>query len=370
MLRAPKQLTVAALTAVAVLATSCGTESASNDEATNTDAATKIVTDQRGEDVAIPADVERIASAVIPAPTLIAALDGSWDRIAGINQVLMNSNKQGIAAKIFPESLETPIVSDQSFTPNMETLLGLEPDVFIQWGDRSDDIIQPVEAAGIATVGLEYGTQEDLETWVEIFGQVIGKEERAQEFLDYMEEEKEAVTSGVAALGADKVRGIELNYGSESMTVRTQKDYAHDVFEAVGIENMGAQAPTSDGVVSPEQLLAWDPEIIFLSSFSDTTPDDIYNDPRFADITAVKDKRVYRTPVGMFRWQVPCEEAPLYWHWVAALTYPGEYKVDLPEFMKEKIQWMYNYELEDEDYDLILRTDINNVSANYDYVTQ
>lgn len=198
----------------------------------------KIVTDQRGKEVTIPADVDRIASAVIPAPTLIAALDGSWDRIAGINQVLMNSNKQGIMAKIFPESLETPIVSDR-VSPQIWKLCWVWNRMCLSSGvTAQDDIIQPVETAGIATVGLEYGTQEDLETWVEIFGQVIGKKDRAQEFLDYMDEEKEAVTSAGWKHSAPVRFAVLMNYGSESMTVRTERTML-TMFEAVGIEIWG-----------------------------------------------------------------------------------------------------------------------------------
>lgn len=324
------------------------------------------VTDQRGHQVDIKQPVKTIASAVIPAPTIIAAVDGSWDRIVGINESLLAANKQGIISKIFPASVTTDVVSDRKFTPNMETILKHKPDVFIQWGDRSEEIIQPIEAAGIPVLGLEYGTQKDLETWITLFGDVLGKAPRAKELIEYMHTQEKEMKEKVSALGKEKPRGLQMSYSAEKIAVSTEKDYAQHVFDVAGVQNMGQSSAVQDGIVSPEQILAWNPDIIFLSAFDTAVPEDVYKDPRLAEVSAVKNKRVYRSPLGVYRWQVPCAESPLYWNYVAALAYPGDYKVDLPALMREKTKWIYNYDLTDEDIDLILRKDINNGSANYD----
>lgn len=97
-------------------------------------AGTITVTDQRGERISLEGSADRIASAVIPAPAIIAAVDGSWDRIVGINQSLLDANKLGIISKIFPESVDTPVIAGSDFVPNMEEILALEPDLMVQWG--------------------------------------------------------------------------------------------------------------------------------------------------------------------------------------------------------------------------------------------
>ncbi|WP_257161772.1 ABC transporter substrate-binding protein [Corynebacterium cystitidis] len=360
---------IASVVGSALLLTGCSNESSTTTETTQAEG-TITVTDQRGEEITIETPVERIASAVIPAPTIIAAVDGSWDRIVGINESLLKANQEGIISQIFPASVSTPVVSDRQFTPNMETILSQDPDVFIQWGDRSEDIIAPLDNAGIPTLGLEYGTQEDLETWITLFGEVLGKEDRSERLISWMHEEQEAVSEQVESLGKPKVRGLQMSYSDEAIKVDTEKHYAQHVFGLAGVENMASSAVSQDGVVSAEQILDWDPEIIFLSAFDEAVPDDVYNDPRLSEVTAVKERRVYRAPLGVYRWQVPSAESPLYWNYVAALAYPGEYEVDLPEMMRENISWIFNYELSEEDIELILRTDINNGSANYDLVAQ
>ena len=369
MRRSRALISLASLTTLALMVAGCSSTSTSDADAASEEG-TITVTDQRCQEVTVQGPVESIASAVIPAPAIIAAVDGSWDRITGINQSLLDANQQGIIGKIFPESLETPVISGPDFIPNMEEVLAADPDVVVQWGDMGDEVLQPIEQAGLPVVGLEYGTQEDLETWIDLFGDMIGKPERADEILNWMHEEAEAVSGQVEDLDLESPRGLSMSYSERAISVDTSSDYAQHVFDTAGITNVAKDAPVTDGVASAEQIIEWDPEIIFLSAFDPAVPEDVYNDPRLSEVTAVKDKRVYRAPLGVYRWQVPSAESPLYWNWVAALAYPGEFEVDLPAEMREQTAFLYNYDLTDEDIDLELRTDINDGSANYDVVAQ
>src|SRR5699024_8942476 len=369
MRRSRALISLASLTTLALMVAGCSSTSTSDADAASEEGAIT-VTDQRGQEVTVQGPAESIASAVIPAPAIIAAVDGSWDRITGINQSLLDANQQGIIDKLFPESLETPVISGPDFIPNMEEVLAADPDVVVQWGDMGDEVLQPIEQAGLPVVGLEYGTQEDLETWIDLFGDMIGKPERADEILNWMHEEAEAVSGQVEDLDLESPRGLSMSYSERAISVDTSSDYAQHVFDTAGITNVAKDAPVTDGVASAEQIIEWDPEIIFLSAFDPAVPDDVYNDPRLSEVTAVKDKRVYRAPLGVYRWQVPSAESPLYWNWVAALAYPGEFEVDLPAEMREQTAFLYNDDLTDEDIDLELRTDINDGSANYDVVAQ
>lgn len=371
-----KRLTTAAVMAAAILLAGCSpspdnsTDPAATGNSTATGQGTSVtITDQRGRSVDIAQPVERIASAVIPAPTIIAAVDGSWDRIVGINESLLQSNRQGIIGKIFPEATSSNVVSDRTFTPNMETILSLDPDVMIQWGDRGEDVIAPIEQAGIPTLGLEYGTQEDLETWITMFGDMLGKPDRATMLLSMMNTEEKDIRTKISQLNAPSPTALSLSYSDEKLSVSNGSDYAQHVFDIAGIINVAKDSEVQDGVVNAEQIIEWNPDIIFLSAFDEATPEDVYNDPRLADVKAVKEKKVYRAPQGVYRWQVPCAESPLFWNWVAELAYDGAFSVDLPSKTRELISKVYNYELTEDDLNLTLRTDINKGSKNYDLVT-
>ncbi len=347
--------------------TACGSTSTTTGSQESENSVT--ITDQRGKQVTIPQPVTKIASAVIPAPTIIAAVDGSWNRITGINESLLESNQEGIIGTIFPDSTSTAVVSDRTFAPNMEAIVKLDPDVMIQWGDRGTDVTAPIEQAGIPTLGLEYGTQEDLEKWIDMFGVMLGKPERAQMLLDIMDSEERDIKQKVAQIKQRSPRALSLSYNDEKLSVSSGKDYAQYVFDITGLTNVAKDTQVEDGVVNAEQILEWDPEIIFLSAFDKATPEDVYKDPRLANVTAVKEKRVYRAPLGVYRWQVPCAESPLFWNWVAELAYGDDFSVNLPEKTEELIKKVYNYQIDSSELKHILRTDINNSSANYNLVT-
>ena len=363
-----KMVVGVSLALTAALVTACGNVGLDNSADASVDAETVTVTDQRGVEVTVEQPLNSIASAVIPAPAILAAVDGSWDRIDGINKSLADAFEHGIMYNVYPEAADTPIVSDSSFVPNMETVINIDPELFIQWGDQGDEVVAPIESAGISMLGLEYGTQEDLEKWIQMFGEVLDQEDRADHMLSEMDAEAEEITEKVAAIDEPAQRAALLTYASDGMSISTGTDYTQHIFDLIGLENIGADSTIKDGNVSAEQLIAADPEILFLSAFSDTTPEELYNDPQLKDLTAVKEKRVYRTPIGMYRWQVPCAESSLFWHWAAQLAYPDSYEVDLKAKTKELISYDYGYEITEEDYEKILAVDLNRDSANYDVV--
>lgn len=363
-----KKIAAATVAACALFTAGCAGGAEAGSEASPSSTVT--IQDQRGQDVTVAQPVERIATAVIPSPAIIAAVDGSWDKIVGINESTLKANQEGIIGKIFPESMTTEVVSTRDFTPDMEKILGLNPDVMIQWGTYGEDKIAPIEQAGIPMLGLKYGTQADLEKWVTMFGQMLGKEDRAGEIIGNMDSEAKKISEKVAAIDGPSPRALSLSYSSEKLSVSNGDDYAQHVYDLTGVTNVAKDSQVTDGVVDAEQIIEWDPEIIFLSAFDAATPEDVYNDPRFQGLSAVKEKRVYRSPLGVYRWQVPCAESPLFWNWVAALAYPGEFEVDLPELTREQTQFLYNYELSDGDIEHILRTDLNGGSANYDAVSK
>jgi len=373
-----RKLALASLAALALLVSACSSRPAVEDPpaaaaespAADTAADTAVtVVDQRGKTVTLDRPAAKIASAVIPAPSMIAAVDGSWDRIVGVNSSLLESNQDGIIKYIFPASIDSPVISDTSFVPNMEEIIKLDPDVVIQWGDSGEDITKPLEDAGIPVVGLRYGTQEDLETWITLFGDVIGKADRAKAITDWMHEEAAEIETAVKDLAQPAPSALFLSYSPDALEVSNGATYPQYILDLAGATNVAKDAELKDGLASPEQLLAWDPDAIFLSSFSPSTPADFYADSRFAGLSAVKNHRVYRSPFGAFRWQVPCVESPLMWHWTTALLYPGKYKTDLPARIVEGEKFLYNYDIPDDQVDLILRTDINAGSADYDAVT-
>ena len=93
-------------------------------------------------------------------------------------------------------------------------------------------------------------------------------------------------------------------------------------------------------------------------------PEDIYNNKfegqDWSKISAVKNKKVFKAPIGIYRWDAPSAETPLMIKWIAKVANPelfNDYNIrkDIKDFYLE----FFNYELSDEQLNFILNSKIN-----------
>ena len=75
-----------------------------------------------------------------------------------------------------------------------------------------------------------------------------------------------------------------------------------------------------------DQVYAWDPDVIILTNFTPTKPEDLYNNAVGSDdwstVKAVKDHRVYKMPMGTYRSYTPSIDTPMVLEWMAQVVYP------------------------------------------------
>lgn len=352
------------MTALALTA-GCSSREAVTDDESNSSAAVTVV-DQRGQTITLNGPADKVAFTVMPAPAIFAAVDRSYDRIVGINESTLVANKGGMFATMFPESAESPVVAGNDFVPNVETLLQLAPDVVVQWGDRGTGVTEPIESAGLPVVGLEYGTQEDLEKWITLFSEIAGKPERGKELVEWQHTKIAEMRDRVAKQDGDRPRAMILSKTGDTYSTTTGSGYDGFQFDLVGADLVSQDFVSDSGEVNAEQILAWDPEVIMLSGFDESTPADIYADTRLAGTSAVKNKRVYKTPLGGYRWQVPSAESPLMWLWMNQILYPGERTGELRSEMTAAFDDLFAYDISEDEIDQVLRLEMNADAADYD----
>ncbi|MER7796031.1 ABC transporter substrate-binding protein [Microbacterium sp. NPDC096154] len=327
-------------------------------------------TDQRGVEHTFDEPITRVATTVIPAPSMITAIDQSYDRIVGVNQATIGRDKGSAFATMFPQSLQNTVIAGPDFVPNVEKILALDPDVVVQWGDRDDDatFITPIEDAGIPVVGLRYGTQADLETWIDMFGTMLQQEDRAAELIDIMHSSIDEVEAYAAEQG-DSPRAMFLRgdgTGAYNAGMNSTEAYMSTWMTAGGATNVAPDVEYSQATtVSPEQILAWNPEVIFVSGMTPLTVEQVYADQALAGVEAVKNKRVYAVPSGGFWWDPPSAESNLMFQWAAEVLRPDDQAFDVRTAMKEHYAFLYDHQLSDTEIDRILKLDQNAAGAGY-----
>ena len=329
-----------------------------------------LLTDQRGSVVTLPRPARRIVTIPQPAASILIAVDQSADHLVGMQNASWVAVRDGILGTIFPAALDVRHdVADDTFTPNVEAVLALQPDLVVQWGDQGSGIIAPLENAGLTVVGLKYGTQDDVTTWISLFSRALGRGERGEMLNIATDTAYQQVIAVGKARPAPKPTILYINRFVGGLKVAGTGTYNDAYIAMVGGQNpaSGPGGTSGKGMVGvdPEQVLAWDPDIVLLGNFDAALPRDLYGSAVWRGLAAVKDKRVYKVPLGGYRWDPPSHESPLMWRWLSMVAFPGQPTYDLRGDIVSSYGRLYGYQPSAAQLDSILRTATNDGSADY-----
>ncbi|MEN4922763.1 ABC transporter substrate-binding protein [Achromobacter spanius] len=331
-------------------------------------AAPIVFNDMSGNAVNLPAPTQRAVTLPMPAGSLLISLDGGAQHLAGMHPSAYGLIKDGLLARMFPATAAVRTdVTRSGFVPNVETLLQMEPDLVWQWGHMGDDLIAPLRNAGLPTAALVYGTEARTREWIRLMGLSLGQEARAQAQLRWRDEVRagiRAVTDGIAPANRPGVLYLS-RYEPQLRAAGGNTSFDDDIALAGG-RNVSASI-ASGQTVNIEQIMAWAPEVILLNNFEPgLTPQTLYRDPLFADIPAVRDRRVYKLPLGGYLWDPPSQESPLYWQWLSLLLHPDKFAWPLRENIFKAYGELYGHQPAADEIDAVLRMKVNEGAAGYE----
>jgi len=324
--------------------------------------------DQNGNLVTLEGPAERMVTIPIPAASMAVSIDGGIDRLAGMHGLSKTALLDGILGEFFPASADIPSVVGEGFMPNVEALLSLDPDLVFQWAHRGDDILQPLTNAGFNVAALRYGTEELARGWIEMIGAATGHPEKVAQLIGWRDEVLADVQGQMAGLAdEDRPRTLYFLRFLSSLRVAGEGTYNNFYIDLAGGQNPAADEGDGWLTVSPEQVLAWDPEVILLNGFEgDLSPQDVYDNPLFADVTAVREGRVYQVPLGGYRWDPPNQESPLMWQWLSMVLHPERTDWALRDDIGDAYGWIYGQVPTETQIDGILRLEANADATGYE----
>jgi len=319
----------------------------------------RTIIDQRGKRVKVPGEINRIVTLPIPLPSMIVAVDGNGKRIVGMHPKSKSAVEESTLKNISPElmNVSTAFVQE-GFTVNIEELVKLQPDVVFQWKHQPEEI-EKIENAGIPVIALQYGTQQDLEAWLKILGELLDKKQQVNKIINYHHEVINDIRNRTSTINEkDKPRVMYLN-GPEPST-NGGDSYNHFWITASGGCNVAADIEGTGKYVNMEQVLRWNPEIIYIGNFCNLQADDLFKNKiqgqDWSHVAAVKNRRVYKIPLAGYRWDPPSVESPLMLKWLAQKHYPEIFAdYSMAAELKEFYRNIYNYELSDEEVARVLK---------------
>ena len=192
-------------------------------------------------------------------------------------------------------------------------------------------------------------------------GKVFGEEERCEKLAVYCEQTLNDVNEKVSAiLEEDRVT---LYYAEKPNGLATEPETSSHfaVFKYAGAVNVADVEDVQGSGMTPvnlEQIIQWDPEVIFMGGGKNSPYEEITTNPNWANIKAVKEGRVYEAPGIPYSWidRPPSSQQYLGVRFVANILYPDVFQYDMAQEVKDFFELFYDIELSEEDVDFLLKS--------------
>jgi len=282
------------------------------------------ITDAAGRIVSLPATVNRVADPWHANNAMVLMLGGADKLVATTNQ----ARDQPWLRRLYPRIEQVPAAFNAAGEVNLETLVGVHPDVILMaYGGTLPHWMDAVERYHIPVVMLPNESLEGLKTTVRMTGIVLGERESrvAAEYIRYLDENIQKVTQITSKLAQSERPKVLHTATSGILTIDGRRSVIDDWINVAG----GVNAADVVGVGRPvtmEQVVVWNPDVIIVG----TAPNQqnrqaILDDPRWREIKAVRDGKVFANPSGAYLWDRHSAEAALQVLWAAKLLHPARF---------------------------------------------
>jgi iron complex transport system substrate-binding protein len=316
--------------------------------------ASREVIDATGHAVKIPAQVNRVADAWHANNAMVLMLGGA-DKIVATT---VQAQRQPWLRKLFPRIEQVPAAFNAAGDLNIETLLGARPDVILMAYDGTlPKWSAAVEAYHVPIVMMPNTSLAGLKDTARITGEVLGPAEAkvALDFVRYFDDNIKRVTDITGKLAPQRRPRVLHTASAGILTVDGRGTVIDDWISVAGGVN-AADVNGNGRPVTLEQVVAWDPEVIIVGSApNQQSRQAILDDPRWQQISAVKNGRVLVNPSGAYLWDRHSAEAALQVLWAAKALHPELFKaLDIKRETFRFYAKYFHHPLNDAEYNSIL----------------
>ncbi len=304
---------------------------------------TRTITDMADRTVETPSKVESIATfGSVGVLNAFVECMGAGDLL--VNEMPANftkNDKWKMQYQFAPQIKDQPVLETADGI-DIEKTLALDPDLCIT---MTKETAQQLEENGMARIVLSWNDTDDAKKAVSLMGDVLGDVERANDYNAYFDK-MVAKASEITANLPESERQTVIYGDVTSLT------NPHIISEwwisAAGGASVTADAHEKNSLeYTMEQLLAWQPQVIFSSN---SNVDAITSDANLANIPAVQNGKIYVVPTVAHVWGNRTVEQPLTVMWALNKLYPDLYsEAELAEDIKHFYSHFFEYDMSDEE---------------------
>ncbi len=308
------------------------------------------ITDMQGRNLSVPENISSVITTWPPSTILVYML--APEKLAGWNFINKFDN-----TFMDEKYLKLPVIGGWFGTTqgNYETLSSMHPSIVI--GHGKEDVVQrDQEMFGTTPVVV---VDESLlfiakaDHVVEFTGKLLGVPERANKLISLRKSVFSEIDEKVSTIPTEKKVRVYYAEGPAGLTTDPSGSMHSQLIEICGGINV-ADCPLTPGngmtPVTMEQIMRWKPDVIITDNQKFYSI--VYSDPLWANLDAVKNKRVHLAPVNPFSWidRPPGPHTILGTAWTATKLYPELFKdMDLKKLTRDFYAEFYHYNLTDDE---------------------
>jgi iron complex transport system substrate-binding protein len=287
------------------------------------------VTDAAGRAIPIPATVARVFPAGPPAAILIYTLAPQiligWPR----------ANRPEECEFMLPDICTRPEVgrlTGRGNTANLEAVLALKPDLILDVGSTNPTFVSLAarvqEQTGIPYALLE-GRFDAIAPTYRKLGELTHRRAEAEALARYADETMATIKQRVDHIPAAQRPRVYYARGPRGLETGLGGSINVETIEFLGAHNVAAERTGGLALVSLEQVLLWNPDVIITIDADFAA--NVRHDPLWTSLAAVRAGRVHLSPKLPFGWVdfPPSVNRLIGLWWLAKILYPAQFPEDI-----------------------------------------
>ena len=321
---------------------------------------TVTVVDNFGRSAVVPADVKSVLCSGSGCMRYLVYLQ-SQDLAVGVDSI----EKEWREIEGRPYSLvhreklyELPLFGEYRGKDDPEKIIDISPDLVFKTGSTGTSYgTSGAEAdtlsakTGVAVVAFPYGSlknqaeKDEFYSGLRLMGKVLGKYERAEEVISYIEDLMADLKSRTSGIPEDELKRVYVGgVSSAGAHGIISTEPAYPPFLWTNADNVASGLGSAHVDVAKEAIIDWDPEYIFIDVSTIQMEDNgaigqLKNDPALKGLTAKKTGNVYGVlPYNFYNANYETVFSDAYF--IGKILYPDCFSDVIPE---EKADEIYTF---------------------------
>ena len=313
-------------------------------------------TDSADRTVEVPERIAHVLPAGPPAAIILYML--APDRLVGWTRAPSAAERAFLPPR-YGGLPEVGRLTGRGNTTSLEEVVRLAPDVVLDVGSTTATYVSLADRVQdqthIPDVLIDGRLENTAATFRKI-GALLGAGEQAEALARYAEETLSEMRRRTAEIPPERRLKVYFARGPKGLETGARGSINTEALDFVAVHDVAAENLGNGGIVtvSPEQVLAWQPDAIV--TFNREFYASVWKDPLWQDVKAVRDKRVYLAPDLPFGWidSPPAANRLIGIRWLAKVLYPALFPADLRAETRRFYGLFYHQEPSDQQLDELL----------------